>query len=202
MKYLILLLTTLIISFSALSQDKKENVSFLKVGLSYSSFGQNPIFYFKSMDGAPSYEGNSFYTMGLVLIKPLSDKLELETGIEYSEHIIKITPNLDPSFPNTPYNKTKTLWSIPIGIRYNLSKYFYLKTGLFMDFDSQNIYELPNQQGIGANIGLGAKYDFDFGISLFVAPYLKAHSLIPFKKQGSQAHLMETGFNMGLLYAF
>ncbi|RLD42823.1 MAG: hypothetical protein DRI86_10990 [Bacteroidetes bacterium] len=201
-KYITSIIIAILISISSFAQEKGSETPFLKVGISYSSFGNNPIVYSPSLDGGAGYEGVDFYTIGFVVIKPFTKNLELETGLEYSEHTIKIIPNLPPENTKMPYNVEKTLWSIPIGIRYNFLNYFYLNGGAFLDFDSSLGYELENQQGIGAYIGLGAKYDFNFGLSLFLTPYYKAHSLIPFKTQGSQGHLMETGFKMGALYAF
>ncbi|MCK5845816.1 MAG: hypothetical protein KAG84_00135 [Bacteroidales bacterium] len=202
MKHITSIIIVILISISSFAQENGSDKLFMKVGLSYSSFGNNPIIYSPSLDGGASYKSVDFYTIGFVIIKPFSKKIELETGFEYSEHTIRIIPNLPPDIIKDPYNSEKTLWSIPVGIRYNLLKYLYINGGVFLDFDSSLGYELENQQGIGVYVGLGAKYDFNFGLSIFATPYFKAHSLIPFKKQGSQGHLMETGFKMGVIYGF
>ena len=54
------------------------------------------------------------------------------------------------------------------------------------------------QTGIGAIFELATKYDFDFGMSVFVNPYLKIHSIFPFQLMRYHQRVLENGKRIGL----
>ena len=59
---------------------------------------------------------------------------------------------------------------------------------------------IDGQTGIGSMLGLRIKYDFKSGLSVFVNPYYKMHSLVPFSSGDNHQRLMESGFRFGLMY--
>ena len=201
-----LLITTLFLILVACSfanaQAKEYNKDSRKIGITFSSFGENDVIRFTSLDGAASYNSDNFYTLGVNYIHPLNTWLEIETGLEYSNHTILIQPNLSPDMDNSPYNADFSLLNIPLSLRANFLKYFFINGGPILDFDISNSSPVDSQTGIGGLLGIAAQYDFDFGLEVFINPYLKAHSLIPFSSENYPQRLMETGVRIGLTYDF
>lgn len=155
--------------------------------------------YFQQLEGAASYKGEKFFTLGLIYLYPLKNKIDIETGIEYSNHEISIMPNVPPGIDNKPNSAFMSLVNIPVTARLNFLKYFFINGGLFLDIDA-GTSEQNSQTGIGAMMGLGIRYDPGYRISVFVNPYFKVHSLIPFSTNDYHQRLMESGFRFGLAY--
>jgi hypothetical protein len=89
------------------------------------------------------------------------------------------------------------LISIPATLRVKFLKYFFINAGALIDLDiSQSVY-FENQTGLGGIAGFGANYDFKCGLSVFLNPYIKAHSLIDV---GTRLKIMEKGFRLGVTY--
>jgi hypothetical protein len=193
----VLLITS---SLTCFAQEKSIESGKKQIGISYSSFGSNDMVYFQELEGAPSYNGEGFFTIGLLYLHPLCSKIDLESGIEYSHHQISISPNVPPGFDDTPSTAFMSLVTIPVIARVNLLKYFFINGGLFLDIDAGTTEQLSSQTGIGGLMGIGINYDFDCRVSVFVNPYLKAHSLLQFPKSDYHNRLMETGFRFGLAY--
>jgi hypothetical protein len=53
---------------------------------------------------------------------------------------------------------------------------------------------------MSALFGLAVKYDFDNGISVFVNPYSKIHSLLPFQLEQDPQRILESGVRIGFTY--
>jgi hypothetical protein len=188
-------------SFTCAAQEKAPSSHKSQLGITFSSFGSNDLIYFQQLEGAPSYNGEKFFTLGLIYLYPINTKIAIETGIEYSHHEISILPNVPPDMDDTPVSAFMSLVGIPVTARVNFLKYFFFNGGLLLDVDAGTSEQLNSQSGIGALMGLGIKYDSDFRISVFINPYLKVHSLIPFYTSNSHQRLMESGFRFGLAYS-
>jgi hypothetical protein len=189
-----------LISYSLNAQDTREHKSPGKIGLTFSSFGDNDVIRFKQLDGAASYNDDNFYTLGINYLRPINTWLEFETGIEYANHKIIIIPNLPPNMDNSPHSTRLSLINIPVGVRVNFLKYCFINGGLLLDIDADPLSPVDSQTGIGGNLGFGLQYAFSFGLSVFVNPYLKAHSLIPFSSDNYHQRLMESGLRLGIMY--
>jgi hypothetical protein len=169
-----------------------------RIGVTFSSLGAEDIY----GGNNPNYslDGKSFYALGATYIKGMNKWLELETGIEYSKHKIKMTSNLYPGmivFMRTQETEL-SMFNIPVTLRANFLKYFFVNAGLLIDFDvsGKSIY-LDNLTGFGGIAGFGVNYNFDFGLSVFLNPYIKAHSWINIK---DQQKILEKGFRLGVTY--
>ena len=171
-----------------------------KVGITFSSFGDNDVFRSDELEGAASYDSDNFYTLGISYVYGLSKWLEIETSIEYSKHNIIINPNLTPDMDNLPRNANFSLINVPVTLRAGFLKYFFINGGLIIDIDASKNSPIDNQTGFGTILGLAIKYDFDFGISAFVNPYTKIHSLIPFADNDYHQRIWENGFRIGITY--
>ncbi|MDR0384609.1 MAG: hypothetical protein LBH60_00875 [Prevotellaceae bacterium] len=180
---------------TSLSAQKKYSS---RTGVTFSSFGVNDLFG-KSGSGNYIYEGKSFYTLGLTFIKGLNKWLEIETGLEYSRHNISLASNVFPGldiFMRT--RKTElSLLGIPVTMKVNFLKYFFINAGILIDVDVSNSVYFDNQTGFGGIAGFGANYDFKSGLSVFLNPYIKAHSWIDV---GENQKILEKGFRLGVTY--
>lgn len=171
-----------------------------RVGITFSSFGENEPILFTSLEGAASYDSKSFYTLGINYMHPLNSWLNIETGIEYAKHTVTLNPNRPPYMDNSPYDIDFSLINIPITIRANFLNYFFANGGLLLGFDA-NISS-PIASGVGAIVGVGAQYEFNNGLGLFVNPYTKMHALITLSTENYPLRMMETGVRIGLTYSF
>ena len=108
-------------------------------------------------------------------------------------------PNLPLIYGGTVSHSKFALITIPAAIRLNFLKYFFLNGGLFLGIDMSNSSPIDRQNGLGANLGLGLKYSFR-SISVFVNPYSKIHSLLPFTPAVHHQRLIESGFKFGVMF--
>ena len=171
------------------------------IGITYGGLGTNDAIHFKSLVGGGSYTSNGFYSLGINYLRPITNKIELETGISYSRYkYIFSNASLGPDGLD-PYEVLNTVIDIPVTLRLTFLKYFFLNGGLSLGIDTEKENHLDSQTGIGAIIGVGAKYDFkNIPIGLFFNPYSKIHSLVPSQKNGNQRRALENGFRFGVVY--
>jgi len=199
-KRLLTILFLFLISISLNAQDANKKRRYGKIGLTYSSFGENDIHRTEDLDGSANYTRDGFYTLGITYLTPVNGLLELEMGLEYSKHTIFITPNVPPGMAVTTQKAEFSLINIPVTLRANLFKYFFLNAGIFLDLDNMSEGPLDSQRGIGALFGAGVKYDFNSGVSVFINPYLKLHSLLQYSPVDNHQQIYETGVRMGVTY--
>ncbi len=183
-----------------IAQENDTKLSANKIGITFSSFGTNDVFRFDELDGAASYNSDYFYTIGITYLHSLNKWMEAETGIEYSKHNIIIEPNLPPDMDNSSRKANFSLINVPVTLRANFFKYFFINGGMIVDIDASTNSPIDNQTGIGALLGLSAKYDFKSGLSVFVNPYTKIHSLIPFSDTKYHQRVWENGIRVGVTY--
>ena len=170
------------------------------MGFYFASFGNNPALPFLPLTGSASYGGAGFYTLGASYARALSRRFDLETGLAFSRHKIRVQPNLPPDMDDTPYETSLHLFTLPVMIKMNLGRFFFANGGVLLDVDTGLSDPVDNQSGMGVMLGVGLGYVFHSGLSLYFNPYLKAHSLLPFVPDGYQHHLMETGIQLGMAY--
>jgi len=199
--FLCLLAGFIFCSVATNAQEGKTKFRYGAIGVYASPFAANEIFYFESMYGGGSYSNDGSYAFGLSYIYQLSKYFDIETGIDYSIHNTISTPDF---FPDIPTIKTKhkvEILSIPMTVRVNFWNYFFANGGIIWDFDvSKKNVPVDSQTGLGAMLGVGIKYDFDFGLSIYVNPYIKQHSLIYFSSDNHHLRLYESGIRIGVTY--
>ncbi|PXY02931.1 hypothetical protein DF185_02220 [Marinifilum breve] len=188
----ILILLLIVASFKCYSQNDNE----LRI---YYGFVDSELLRNGDLAGSGGYDNNNSYEFGLKYLRKLSNKLSLETGINFLNAKVKITP----AFTGTPVNSRQEdlkLVSIPIYANYSIGKYFYINGGPILDFQSGE-ESFDSQSGIGYGIGIGGKYKFDNFI-IYVNPNFKKHSFIPFEKENYHQKLTQFGIQIGLGYEF
>ncbi|MCZ2102114.1 MAG: hypothetical protein LC107_11315 [Chitinophagales bacterium] len=200
-KAIFIILSILIINQNLLvAQEQAPKLSAGKIGISFSSFGDNDVFRYKEFEGAASYNSDYFFTIGINYLYPINRWLEAETGVEYSKHSIIIRTNLPPGMNNASQKANLALINVPISLRANFLNYFFVNGGLMVDIDASTNSPIDTQTGIGALLGIAVKYDFKNGLSAFVNPYSKIHALIPFSDTNYHQRIWENGIRIGITY--
>jgi len=173
-----------------------------QLGITFSAFSNNDVVRFGSgyIDDSGTDAGKSF-TYGISYLKPLNKWLELETGLEYlscpvEKRIIYIGPTTGLF---TSQLATLSMLSIPVTVRAIFLKYFFVNAGVLLDIDVSSNSIINSQTGLGSLLGLGMKYDFKNGISVFVNPYTKIHSF-PLSFDRDQQHFMKSAVRFGIAY--
>lgn len=171
------------------------------IGITYSGLGDNFSYYFQDVIGGGSYSGKGYNSLGVTYLLPLTKSLEIETGLSYSKYKYEFSnASLGPDTPE-PYKVTNTVIDIPVSARWTIFKYFFLNGGLLLGIDVEKKNHLDDQTGIGALMGVGAKYELkNTPVGLFVNPYYKIHSLIPFSTEKYHLRTDESGFRFGIVY--
>lgn len=170
-----------------------------KIGLAFSSFGKNDIVHSQDLLGAPSYERDYFYTLSVTYVLPINGWLDAETGVEYSKHSIVIHPSLSPNMDRSSRKENFNLITLPLTLRANFLKYFFVNGGLILDLNGIKS-PIDDQTGLGGLLGVALKYDFASGFSVFANPYLKIHALVPFTSNNYQQRIWEDGVRIGVTY--
>ena len=173
-----------------------------QLGITFSALSDNSVTRFGSgyIDDSSTDAGKSF-TYGVSYLKPLNKWLDIETGLEYLSCPIE-TKSIGSTINGVATltrSGTLSMLSIPITVRANFLKYFFVNAGLLLDVDVNANSIINSQSGLGSLLGLGMKYDFKNGISVFVNPYSKIH-LFPLSFERNQQHFMESAVRFGIAY--
>jgi len=199
---LFILYFVFVASLSSYAQKNEEKPRKSKIGITFSSFGENDVIRSQELIGSASKIGDEFFTFGIDYLSKLNSFLDVETGIEYSNHKIlvkpMVIPNMDSYSPG--YSASISLINIPVTLRVNFLKYCFINGGLLFEMDASTSSPIESQTGIGSVLGLGIKYDFKSGLSVFANPYYKMHSLVPFSSGDNHQRIIESGFRFGLMY--
>jgi len=204
---LLTILFLVFISFSLYSQEQKQKRPG-RIGISYSLIGDdqergNRMRYYDSMSSDEGEYRNieRLYSIGFNYIKPLSSWLEYEIGLEYSRKASTTKIVYPDTYSDLVFSKNRTnLLSVPLTLRGNFLKSFYINSGVFADFDlgGYNTSWHRYRPGIGLLFGAGAEVDIKHGFSFFMNPYYKSHSIIAFSSNDQGLKVDEAGIRVGL----
>ena len=162
--------------------------------------GSNGIY--NSGIGAAGFAGKGETVFGLRYTRRLTGALAIETGIEYaSERLLwDYEDAYDPNF--TPQRVNIRMLSIPVYANITFLKYLFVDGGFMLDLETSHKPGgiAPRQDGIGLGGGIGGKYSFGH-LSLFVNPFLQAHSMIAFHNEGG-GRLLNSGVKFGVGFSF
>ncbi len=196
----IISLTCFLVCFMALHGQEKSVAKNQKVGITFSSFGENDVIRFNELDGAAFYEGKNFYALGIQYTCSIKNWLALETGLEFAEHDVTIHPVNIPGADLSTREGDFMLITVPVTIKASIFKYLFINGGVILDMDISTNSPIDSQTGLGPIAGVGLQYEFNFGASVFLNPYLRIHSLLPFADVEYHQRVWENGFRFGILY--
>ncbi len=160
----------------------------------------------KICDCTERYEATKTIQIGVSYTKQLNKWLSVNSGVEYSSfNIAKTTTSIydvlryGREIPHYSYGKI-TLITLPINLRADFLKYFFVNTGPFVDFEMNNTI-IGKQTGIGVKNSIGASYAFKNHFSILLNPFIQIHSLLSFgNKNNSNDKLVNSGLNLGISY--
>jgi len=174
-----------------------------RLGFTFNTYSDNVIVDNNNNEGGVYYSTDDyFYTIGVNYVYPLKKWLDFETGIEYTKQglILEYDHITSTSVFSVRKTASMSMVNIPITWRVNFLKYFFINAGAIIDIDSSLESPISNQSGLGIVLGLGLKYDFKSGFSVFVNPLSKIHSVIPLISTNSHSRIFENSFRFGLSY--
>lgn len=143
------------------------------LGMDISLLGKYDFFTFYQEDGDPTYATKSFYSIGISAYSRINNILKFETGVYYCDYIINI--NSSPYGDYYPENEKIKLIEIPLNIRVEFLNYFFISSGLLLDYELHDSGYINNQTGIGVNLSLGLNHSFKSGVFIFAGPEGKFH---------------------------
>lgn len=172
-----------------------------QLAITFSALSDNDVVRFRSLEDDSSTGAGKSFTYGVSYLRPLNKWLDIETGLEYLSCPIEKESIVGTINGITTLTRSGTLsmLSTPVTVRANFLKYFFVNAGVLLDIDVSSNSIINTQTGLGSLLGLGVKYDFKNGISVFVNPYAKIHSF-PLSFDRDQQHFMESAVRFGIAY--
>lgn len=146
-----------------------------------------------------SFSNHNSREYGFKYLRSLSDKLSVETGVNVFNSEIKQSAGLTATSVSLRQEKL-SLTSIPLYVSYSLGSYFFINGGPTFDFQNR-AESFDSQSGIGYGFGIGANYRFN-AFFIYLNPYFKQHSFIPFEKENYPQKLKRIGVQIGIGYSF
>ncbi len=171
-----------------------------KIGVVYSCPPNIEIVRAEELDGAGSTNGTGDFEVGIIYLHELNKWLEIEAAFEYTKIRITNTSAYNPNYQTSITEGDMSLMNIPVVLRANFLKYFFVNAGVFLGFNNDVNEIIDSQTGLGLMTGVGIKYDFEAGVSIFVTPYLKYYAAIPFSHNEYQQHVGNSGLKFGITY--
>lgn len=129
---------------------------------------------FGNLDGGQNYQLGNYKAIGITYHKPINKRFEFESGLIYTNYKFdkEVRVNGIREFDRVE-SFNKGVINIPLLMRINIWKYFFINGGFIgtVDFDGKN-EDINNLTGLGLALGVGLKYDFKSGASIYVNPNL------------------------------
>lgn len=146
-----------------------------------------------------------YYGVGATYLFSINKRFTLETGLEYNHFQYSGTGRQHfPPFEAYPIDVRASILTVPVLIRVNLLKYFFVNAGALVDFDlgGKALGDSPfRRNGVGIFLlGIGAFYNFKNGLSFFVNVPFEVHN--EFFSTSDDRHPLKLGFRLGATYAF
>ncbi|HHT23569.1 MAG TPA: hypothetical protein GXZ87_09730 [Bacteroidales bacterium] len=163
------------------------------VGFSFSAINKNAM-----VNTANKYYENTTVGRGFMSFEanywhPITDWLELETGLNYSrQRFDEILPLVDGEAEPQINKKDENLLNIPIGVKAEFLKYGFVNSGILVD--------VTHEAGIGSYFGGGVSFVSPVGFGVFVNPYVKMHSILPVDFNFTSRKVLEMGIKIGVSY--
>ena len=167
MKTRTLIILSLFLFICHFANGQQRNLS-KKIGLTVSPIGESDPIRFSELEGTGSYSSKRLLSFGISYIHPINNWLDIETGVEYAKYSIESISNNPPGQDKAPSNADLSLINIPVTVRANFANYFFVNGGLLLDFETSSSKIIDNQSGVGALLGVGAQYQFNNRLGLFI----------------------------------
>ena len=98
----------------------------------------------------------------------------------------------------TPKKHDIQLIYIPIFLRVDLSKHFFLNGGPIADLDITKNKYITNQSGMGVGLGIGSEFSINEKLLVQINPYINLHGLIQTVSETYPERLLDPGIKLSL----
>lgn len=149
--------------------------------------------------GGGSYDLNTGLSIGIQYSKRLNNKLHLMTSANWYKNTVSFTPTFYPGLDMTPKKHDIQLIYIPVFLKVDLSKHFFLNGGLIGDLDITKNKYITNQSGIGTGLGIGTEFSINEKLLIQINPYINLHGLIPTKSKNYHERVFDSGIKLSLM---
>lgn len=192
-KHFFTLLLCLGMSGLAIAQD------YTYLGVSYSVWNDNMVLQ-PALEGAPGYYGNGMQRIDMIYKMDLATRYDVQLGMQYSYHKIRVEPNVPPGTPALAYQTDLHLITLPVLVGVKFWKVFYLHGGPLLSAEVAGNSAADNQTGLGMQAGLGLRVGISKSIRLFTQADFRYHSIISLGVEKSNDHLLDNGISAGVLF--
>jgi hypothetical protein len=165
----------------------------------------NNVFRFSEIEGAGHVDNGEGLRFGINYNRKILDKLWINSGLNYMRATnVYHGSIIGPMEPKIIQSQISELIQIPMRIRCDIRKWFYIKTGLTFDsqFNNKDGKYVDNQTGIGFSLLGGIDLSIFNLIHFDIEPEFGITSLIPFNADDYQQHFLLTGINFNIGYRF
>jgi hypothetical protein len=168
------------------------------------SYIQNDVARFPELDGAGSVLEGKGICFGLNYNRKVAKRIWINSGVNFLRTFNDFNPAPTGEPLSTIENLETEIIRVPVKIRIDFLKWFYLKTGLTIDSElsNQNENYIDSQSGIGYSLSLGLNLKLTDLIYLNIEPELGYTTLIPFNSEKYQQHFLLSGVNFSIGFRF
>jgi len=152
----------------------------------------------QALDGAPGLELNRSFSIGMQYSRVFNDTYTFETGLTGYRNQISVTPAFNPGVDMTPVNNEIQLLYMPLFLKVNFSKYFFVHGGFLADIDISSNSYISSQTGLGAGLGVGIEFSIMKKIMISVNPYMNLHGMIVTNKENYMERIVDSGIKIGI----
>lgn len=153
----------------------------------------------KELDGGASYDLNTGYSIGLHYDRKFTNRLHLMTSINIYNNSFTVTPSFYPGNDMLPKDYDVRLIYVPLELKIDLSKYFYITGGLIGDIDISKDKYITNQSGLGVVFGIGVEFSIYENFLVQLTPYLNFHGLVPKNREDYPERVFDSGVKLNLI---
>lgn len=157
----------------------------------------NSVFRFATKGTMQTADNGIGSTFNILYSRRLSERWWVGGGLGYISLLNTATISTVPPFITK--DVTTSMWSIPLHVRFDFSKWLYAKPVITVDFQSQNKkgVNLNNQGGVRFALAVGADIEVWKGLHLGIEPSIGVTSLVPFNRRSEDTYSTHQRF---LLY--
>ena len=154
----------------------------------------------KGLDGGGSTELQMSITAGFLYQRKLKEKLHLQTGLNWYNGSFSVTPSFQPGLNMTPSEYDISLIYIPMFLKVDVAKYFFINGGLLADIDITKDNYLTNQSGVGAGLGIGTEFSITDKLAIQVNPLANFHGLLVTKNEDYPQSVFDATIKVALIF--
>ncbi len=148
------------------------------------------------LEGSGNYDLKTGVSVGFQYSRQFSDRLSLQTGINGYHTNVAITPAFYPGTDMTPKEHELWLIYVPVFLKVDLSKYFFINGGLLADIDITKEKVITNQSGMGAGLGIGTEFSITNKFALQLNPYVNLHGIVLTDKENYPERVFDAGIKV------